>query len=450
MGNYQAYEKYKDSGVEWLGKIPDHWKRSVFRYYFDIQLGKMLQNESQSEHDEEISYLKAIHIRWDKVNIDDLPKMWTSPREKEKYSVKNGDLLISEGGEVGRTALLKDLQEDCIIQNAAHRVRPLSQSKVEYLNYLMRHIADTKWFDILCNKSTIAHLTSEKLGALPLPLPPLDEQEMIANFLDRKTKQIDDLIAKKEAILAKLDEKRSAIISHAVTKGLDLTVPMKDSGIEWLGVIPKHWEINRLRHILKEQLVNGIFKKRDSWGKGNPIVNVFDVFIESNIVDIETLDRVECEEDELSKYSALYGDFFFVRSSLKLEGIGQSATVLESPEPVVFECHLIRGRPNLSLVDAKFLIAYLNCHFTRSFLVSKANQVTMATIDQNKFKDVHIPTPTLDEQKTISKYLEQKTAEIDLQKAKVQEAIERLKEYRTALITNAVTGKIDVRQVSLN
>jgi type I restriction enzyme S subunit len=212
----------KDSGVEWLGEIPEHWKKSVFRYYFDIQLGKMLQNEPQSESDEEVSYLKAIHVRWDKVDIYDLPKMWASPREKNKYHVRNGDLLISEGGEVGRTALLKELQEDCIIQNALHRVRPLSQSSVEYLNYLMRQISDTGWFDILCNKSTIAHLTSEKLGALALPLPPLDEQKTIAQYLDKKTAEIDLQKAKIQEAIERLKEYRTALITNAVTGKIDV------------------------------------------------------------------------------------------------------------------------------------------------------------------------------------------------------------------------------------
>jgi type I restriction enzyme S subunit len=213
----------KDSGIEWLGDIPEHWIRSVFRYYFDIQLGKMLQNEPQTPNDDEISYLKAIHVRWDKVDTSELPKMWGSPRDREKYYVKNGDLLICEGGEVGRTALLKELQEDCIIQNALHRVRPLKHSSVEYLNYLIRHIADTGWFDILCNKSTIAHLTSEKVGALALPLPPLNEQEKIAQFLDYKTKQIDQQKAKIKQAIELLKEYRTSLITNAVTGKIDVS-----------------------------------------------------------------------------------------------------------------------------------------------------------------------------------------------------------------------------------
>ena len=248
MGSYPVYERYKDSGVEWLGEIPEHWMSSVFKHYFDIQLGKMLQNEPTSDHDEQISYLKAFHVRWEGVDIIDLPKMWASPNNRQKYHVKNGDLLVSEGGDVGRSALIEGLSEDCIIQNSLHRVRSSNLSSLEYLNYLMRHIADSKCLDILCNKSTISHLTGEKLGALALPLPPLEEQETIARFLDYKTRQIDALIAKKEALLEKLEEKRSALISHAVTKGLDRSVPMKDSGVEWIGTIPEHWIVSRIKY----------------------------------------------------------------------------------------------------------------------------------------------------------------------------------------------------------
>jgi type I restriction enzyme S subunit len=205
-----------------LGKIPEHWRRSGFRYYFDIQLGKILQNEPQSPDDDEIFYLKAIHVRWDRVDTYELPKMWASPRDREKYSVKNGDLLICEGGEVGRTALLMEIQEDCIIQNALHRVRPLEKTSVEYLNYLMRHIADTGWLDILCNKSTIAHLTSEKLGALALPLPLLDEQKVIAQYLDQKTSEIDQQKVKIQQAIELLKEYRTSLITNAVTGKIDV------------------------------------------------------------------------------------------------------------------------------------------------------------------------------------------------------------------------------------
>ncbi|AUS99966.1 hypothetical protein CLI64_05950 [Nostoc sp. CENA543] len=450
MGKYQGYEKYKASGVEWLGEIPEHWKRSVFRYYFDIQLGKMLQNEPQSENDEEISYLKAIHVRWDKVDTDNLPKMWASPRDKKKYQVKNGDLLISEGGEVGRTALLKELQEDSIIQNALHRVRPLSQSSVEYLNYLMRHIADTGWFDILCNKSTIAHLTSEKLGALALPLPPLDEQEKIARFLDHKTKQIDELIAKKESLIEKLDEKRTALISHAVTKGLEPNVPMKDSGIEWLGEIPEHWEVKRVKFLIQNlqqgssPLASNIPAQPDELG-----VLKLSAISRGNFIRHENK-ALKQTDNLINSLSLKHGDVLLTRGNTpKLVG---DACVVPQDEPNLLISDLIyRIRVKAPVILPSFLGKFLITPQARSEIEADArgSSGSMVKVSQRHILDWLITVPPKSEQQKIIDYLNQKTSEIDQPKAKIQKAIELLKEYRTALITNAVTGKIDVRQVPI-
>ena len=117
------------------------------------------------------------------------------------------------------------------------------------LIYLLKHAASQGWFEILCNRATIAHFTSEKFGDLPIPTPPLSEQRAIAAFLDRETAKIDALVAKKERLIELLQEKRTALISDAVTKGLDPDVPLKDSGVEWLGEIPAHWEVKRLKRL---------------------------------------------------------------------------------------------------------------------------------------------------------------------------------------------------------
>lgn len=445
MGKYQGYEKYKDSGVEWLGEIPEHWKRSVFRYYFDIQLGKMLQNAPQSENDEEISYLKAIHVRWDKVDTYDLPKMWASPKDKDKYYVKNGDLLISEGGEVGRTAFLKELQEDCIIQNALHRVRPLSQSSVEYLNYLMRHISDTGWFDILCNKSTIAHLTSEKLGALALPLPPLDEQKTIAQFLDHKTKQIDELIAKKEALLEKLDEKRTALIRHAITKGLDPNVWIKDSGVEWLGDIPDHWEVVAIKRCF--DIRDGTHDTPQYVEIGEeavPLITSKD--FDNDLINFQLAKYISItDHQEISKRSKVdYGD---VLMSMIGGNIGKSLIVKTPQEFSIKNVALFKANNDLEL--SNLLLYYLTSGLLDIQISLKNRGGAQGFLSLNDIRNLVFLKIPSSERKTIVDYLAHKTAEIDQQKAKIQKAIELLKEYRTALITNAVTGKIDVRQVPI-
>ena len=244
------YDTYKASGIGWLLEIPSHWHVTKFKRYCDIQLGKMLQPQPNTLTDIQVRYLKAMHVQWEKIDVSDFPEMWASKKEIEKFGIKTGDLLVCEGGEVGRTAILKNIDDDCIIQNALHRIRGNENTFAPYINYLMRHIADAKWFEILCNKATIAHLTGEKLGELGLPLPTHNEQQTIAHFLDYKTAQIDALIAKKQALLEKLAEKRTALIIHAVTKGLGPSAPMKDSGVAWLGMIPEHWQALPLRRLV--------------------------------------------------------------------------------------------------------------------------------------------------------------------------------------------------------
>ena len=203
---YAAYDEYKTSAVDWLEAIPSHWTVKAARFGYSIQLGKMLQPESSSSLDAETPYLKSQHVKWESVRLDDLPLMWASPPELVKYGVHDGDLLVCEGGDVGRAGIIKNPPQGTIIQNALHRVRPRAQHDIRFLMYVLEHASGQSWFDIICNRSTIAHFTGEKFGALQVPEPPLDEQQTIARFLDAKTAQIDALMAQKRQLIDKLKE----------------------------------------------------------------------------------------------------------------------------------------------------------------------------------------------------------------------------------------------------
>lgn len=444
-----SYPAYRTSRIEWVQKVPVDWEECSAKINFLMQLGKMLQNDPSGLEDIEISYLKALHVNWNRVTTEDLSKMWASPSELEQYAISNGDLLVCEGGEVGRAAIIKGLEEPAIIQNALHRLRNTKRGDVRYFAYLLKHIADAGWFAILCNKATIAHLTGDKLGAIYMPVPTVSEQQQIAAFLDWKTGQIDALIARKKELLEKLKEKRIAVITQAVTKGLNPASPMRDSGIPWLGQVPKHWEVKRLRFLLCERFTNGLFKKAEYWGDGCRIVNVTDLYIHNDLVDETLLERLECDDGEVQTYAAQHGDFFVVRSSLKPEGIGKSAALLNPSEPTVFECHIVRGRPKLDEVHPRFLNLFMNSTYARQYFMTRANVVTMATIDQEKIKNLIMALPEYHEQEQIAQYLDKYLARIDAMVATTEKAMERLEEYRTALITAATTGKIDVRNVKV-
>lgn len=211
----------KDSGVEWLGEVPEHWVQQKVKLCYSIQLGKMLQPEPSNVKDMETPYFKAQHVQWYDVRVDDLPTMWASKSDRIKYAIVDGDLLVCEGGDVGRAGIVRNPPEGAIIQNALHRVRPLSSNDSRYLLYVLAHAAAQGWFDILCNKSTIAHFTGEKFGALGIALPLESEQQAIANFLDRETAKIDQLVAKTEEIIERLHEYRTTLITAAVTGKID-------------------------------------------------------------------------------------------------------------------------------------------------------------------------------------------------------------------------------------
>lgn len=169
----------------------------------------------------------------------------------------------------------------------------------------------------------------------------------------------------------------------------------KDSGVKWLGEIPEHWEVKRLKNAAQNGFVNGLFKKKDQFGSGTKLVNVVNLYRDNFLIDFESLDRVETAQEEYEAFKVLPGDIFFVRSSLKLEGVGSSASITEIPEPTVFECHIVR-------------------------------------------------------QHSIATYLNRETDKIDALISRIRENIEKLKEYSTALISAAVTGKIDVREATVN
>ena len=411
----KAYPNYKTSGVEWLGDVPEHWEVKKVGFLFSVQLGKMLQPDSASGNDELVPYLKALHVQWEKINFDDLPEMWASPNDVTKFSVKNGDLLVCEGGEVGRAAILNGFDKTAIIQNALHRVRS-NTSSVLFLMYVLESASNQKWFEILCNKATIAHLTGEKFSALRIPSPTLPEQQAIATFLDRETGHIDALIAKKKRLLSLLAEQRTALISRAVTKGLT-PFKLKPSGVEWLGDVPEHWEVKRVKHIVFLRSGEGITTDDIDDTGDYPVYggNGFRGYT-SNFTH-------EGHYALIGRQGALCGNINYAIGKFW----ASEHAVVASP-----------SKPHATIWLGE-LLRLMNLN---QYSISAA-QPGLAI---DRIKELQIPVPPLPDQQAIAAFLDCETAKIDTLSAKVQKAIERLREYRTALISAAVTGKIDVRE----
>ena len=247
----KPYPAYKNSDVPWLGKVPSHWEVAACRHRYSQCLGKMLDTKRiRGEH--LLPYLRNVDVQWDRINTSDLPLMDITPAEYDRYTLKSGDLLVCEGGEVGRCATWRGDLAICGFQKALHRLRPISGEDVpRFLHYVLMVASQSGGFAD-GHESTIAHLTGDKLRAHRFSFPPLIEQSAVVRFLDHADRRIRRYIRAKRRLMALLNEQRQAIIHRAVTRGLDADVGLRHSGVEWLGDLPVHWEVRRAKQLFRE------------------------------------------------------------------------------------------------------------------------------------------------------------------------------------------------------
>lgn len=207
----------KDSGVEWLGRIPKHWEFRQIKRDFHITLGKMLQSTSKNNNETEEYYLRSANIKWGKADLSDVRKMWFSPNEKVRLKLEYGDLLVSEGGDVGRASIWKNELSGCYIQNAINRVRPRKKDRTTFLFYWLFFMKHVGYIDAIVSRITIAHLTAEKLEKFYYLHPPVEEQINIVNYLDKKTEEISKIEGVITSQIKTLEQYRKSLIHECVT-----------------------------------------------------------------------------------------------------------------------------------------------------------------------------------------------------------------------------------------
>lgn len=441
---FKPYPAYKDSGVEWLGAIPAGWDVAPIYARYEVALGKMLDAKRVTG---ECSgrYLRNVDVQWDRVNTEGLPQMDFASWERDRYLVRPGDLLVCEGGEVGRTAIWRGEVEPCFYQKALHRVRPRADREVpRFFYYLMYMVAKRGVFAGSGNQNTIDHLTAIQLRHYRFPFAPEHEQRAIAAFLDRETSRIDALVAKKERLIELLQEQRTALITRAVTKGLDTSVPMKDSGVEWLGEIPAHWDAARMWRI-SDATSGGTPAKEERayWDGDIPWVSPKDMkrrFIDSSE---DTVTERAVRETGIKLITPPVV-LIVVRGMILAHTFPVAITRV--PVTINQDMKALRFRRAIEPMFAAWLFEGVGRGILGGVVEEAAHGTRVIRMD--RWRAVVAPVPPLAEQLAIAAFLDLETARNDLLVAKVRDAIERLKELRTALISAAVTGKIDVRGAS--
>ncbi len=240
-----------------------------------------------------------------------------------------------------------------------------------------------------------------------------------------------------------LGEEKIAVINHAVTRGIDPDVELKDSGIEWLGKVPKHWKVVKLSYLGGFQ--NGISEGADYFGSGYPFLSYGDIY-NNSVLPLKVKGLAKSSEQVRKRLSVEEGDVFFTRTSEVIEEIGISSICMQTIRDAIFSGFLIRFRPTKNLLVKEFSKYYFGSYLTRKFFTKEMNIVTRASLAQDLLKRLPVLLAPLLEQKLSSSYLDKKTKQIDSQIDREKKSIELLKEYRTALISDVVTGKIDVKE----
>ena len=444
---FRRYPDYRDSGVEWLGEIPTHWETpSLGRVTVsrcDGPFGSSLKSEHYS--DSGIRVVRLQNIGWaDFINLDAAYLDEAYARRLGDHSVKGADILIAglgdDGHPVGRACVAPVEIEPAMVKADCFRFR-LDRQRV-----LPRYAA----FQLSATASAVSgyHATGATRTRMNLTtsarrkiaLPPLEEQRAIAEFLDRETAKIDAFVAKKDRLIELLQEKRSALITRAVTRGLDPNVPMKDSGVKWLGEIPAHWEVKRLWHLTPRdrKIMYGIVLPGPNVDVGVPIVKGGDV---ATRLKQDALNRTSFEIESRYVRSRLRGGdlVYAIRGS-----IGEVEVVPDELEGA----NLTQDAARVAYTKAThghWLLYALRSKGVFGQLEAGALGATIKGINIRDLKRARIPVPPRSEQPEIASFLTAEARKFEGLSSMMRSAINHLKEYRSALISAAVTGKIDVR-----
>ena len=431
----KTYPKYKPSGVEWLGDVPEHWEVKRLDFLATVKARLGWKGLTADEYvPEGFIFLATPNIKgegdidFQNVNYITAERYYESP----EIMVKSGDVLMAkDGSTLGTTNVVKELPAPTTVNSSIAVLRPKSHLNSSFFfrwltcSYLQSVIQSKK------DGQGVPHLFQADMRKFAVLLPPLTEQRAIAAFLDRETGRIDALIAKKRELVERLKEKRTALISHTVTHGLPpdaakkaglpVNPPLRPSGVEWLGDIPEHWNTMSLKWHSRCHSGDGI--STDDVSPDRTIERCIPVIGGNGVMGY--CDRLNCNHQVLviGRVGALCGNVHHIVSPA---WITDNALVMQTD-------------------PATFVREYLAAVLRTRNLNELADKTAQPLITGTRIRSERVPVPPLPEQAAIAAYLDAETSKLDALISKLEETVERMQEYRTALITAAVTGKIDVR-----
>jgi len=449
--SFPRYESYKDSGVEWLGEVPEHWIVAELKRRFQIIGGSTPKSDQESFWGGEIIWVIP-------ADLSKLSSLYISDSQRKISSeglascgttlVPKNSIILSTRAPIGSLAIA---ETNLCTNQGCKALVPFGATVAKFFGYLLSISAEE--LNIRGKGTTFLELSGDELSAFKVPVPSISEQQTIAAFLDRETTKIDALIAEQQRLIELLKEKRQAVISHAVTKGLAPPSPcgrgaggegvrMKDSGIEWLGEVPAHWEVKRLRFLADVQ--SGVAKGKDNSGQETievPYLRVANV--QDGFLDLETVTTIEIPASSLERYLLRVGDVLMNEGG-DYDKLGRGHIWNSEIEPCIHQNHVFAIRP--SGLSSEWLNEITGSSYAQFYFMTRSKQSTnLASISSTNIMELPVVLPPIIEQQQILMFLSDQRTRFDTLTTEAQRAIDLLKERRSALISAAVTGKIDVR-----
>jgi type I restriction enzyme S subunit len=441
----KQYDNYKDSGIEWIGSYPKDWTLMTVRRVTDDHKQGYYSSEEYKEEGYKLVRITDLDINGN-INISKSPYVSPNDKEIQIFEIRKGDMLFPRTGSIGLIGVAK---EDMKAVFASYLIRFRFKAKTH--NSFMRYYFMS---DVFLNGlfsdlhgGVNQNIHAENIKDQHIVLPSKDEQSAIANYLDHKTTLLDTLIAKKQQFISLLQEERIAVINQAVTKGIDPKVKMKDSGIEWMGEIPEHWEVSRIKYV-SEKIGSGVTPRGGAEvyeTSGIPLLrsqNVyFDGFRLDNVAYITT-----DVHDSMNNSKVFKGD---VLLNITGGSIGRCFFVTDEFEDANVNQHVCIVRPN-ELILTEYLYYILSSEIGQLQIDLCQTGGNREALNFEQLKKFLLALPSIEEQKIIISKIQKIKNTIDNTISKSLEEIELLKEYKTALISEVVTGKVDVRDMILN
>lgn len=437
--SYKTYEKYKNSYIDWIDEIPKHWHPYKLKHIINEFIAGGTPKSSNeafwSENNDGIPWV-AIGDMSDNEYVTSTNKSITREglADKNLRILKKGTLIYSIFASLGKTAILNI---DATTNQAILGLITSNKIDNHYLKYYLNALQTT--ISSFSNENTQENLNTNIVKNMEIAIPiDLNEQQQIANYLDKKTAKIDATIAKNEELIELLEEKRVALINQVVTKGLDSDVPMKDSGVEWIGEIPENWDVvlfKRLFNLIKDG-THGSFERVDD---GEPLLSAKNIF--NDKINISKTESCISKDDFLS----IVSNGFPKKDDLLMTIVGTigRSCVYDKEFPLAFQRSVSFIR--LTYDNPYYYNYFIKSQIFQSQLLVKAKQSAQKGIYLNDIKECLVIRPPYEIQIEIAKYLQNRITKINETTSKIQDNINLLEEYKTSLIHHVVTGKIDVR-----